>query len=196
MTITVTAFTPLGRYHGFAGVGAVPEHSLVPRGDINFDVIAGAVTAGGTGNEQNIRITNHLPHGFAYAFAEMSCQLYGTGADNWDNSWENHTRESVGVDDTSWVGVLDFSHHTDEGEWHASSATQIGSNYTVHGNPYSKLIVPNEAGAAGTLPGLFCELFNTTQDDAAATISFHLRFRVYDILQSYNSPINTPILVR
>lgn len=186
MTVTQTTFVPTGKYNFYAGTGAVPQAQNVPRGDINFDIINEAVTVGGSGNEQKINVTCNLPTGFTYVFAEMSAYLTGTGADNWDTDANTYIIDQSG--DATWIAPNDFS--STAGFFH-TTVTNFGRAYTLRGPTLTKLIVPLTAQGQ-----LFMSLFNTTQDDAAGIFSFHARFHMYDVLQSFFSPLNTPILTR
>lgn len=85
MALISTTFTPVAGYFPYTGIADVArtERSAIPRAEVVFSQIDGAVTLSGAGDTQRININMSLPRNYAYALVDANMAVTGADATQW-----------------------------------------------------------------------------------------------------------------
>lgn len=191
MATTTSSFSPNPAVFPYQGMPEIPmERSAIPRGEVQYRIVGGAVTIGAVGEDQRIAITCSFPPNFSYVLAEVTMKIaVGQGLDNdWQAVAIGNITDSTGVDinyQTNFEGIN----------------TAIGDDTTVVGPkriygfdnlPKVTILTP-----PGSTPGrLAVTCANLTLAGPVGTLDFFARFYQYDVTQTHHYAVNSPTLIR
>jgi len=190
MTLITTTFTPEATPFPFIGPAPSQElwGTIIPRGEVDYVVSAGAITVAGVGDDQRAQVFCNLPRGFGYVMSECSAMIEGGDVAQWDNGAIFRLRDDNGGDQR-WTVFRRFE----------ASSSVISSGGTTKSKIYellqpvpSKVIICDRP-AAGQLAVLFR---NITTDQDAGLMNFFARFLQYDLNQAFRWAVNSPFPVR
>ncbi len=165
--------------------GSGRGNSIAPFGELIAQVNPSStnVTLSGAGDTQEVICTFTLPVNFVYVLSDVAVNIQVLGAAAL-NTWDDLNYLTYVGDGRVW-GVGWKNVDEDKIATHTSSTSKIYTNAAP---------LPNWAQTGG---GTWHTTFtNLSQEEAAATLYFTMRFLVYSVQQRLDARINTPLLVR
>lgn len=165
------------------------DRSNTPRAEVRFFLSEEDVVAEGAGDTTRIRVALDLPRNFSYALAELFVSISAKV------SGEANTYETSGImiyKNNPLAGVAPFRIFA--GMEQASFTDLSGKprrTYQLTRAPIM-IAIPDEVGALSADLDFDCY----TDATLAATLTVFARFYQYDIAQTYDAAVNTPILTR
>lgn len=193
MTTTTTSITANSSLFPFTGMDAtVLDRSSVPQAEVIFKIFSGAVTVGGSGNEQRLNLTCEIPRNYAYALVGVyaSITVVNGLANTWDDQADLFIVDAVGSD-RSFEAHMNF---TSGAVFDTLALPRKTYGVTDGSMGLVKTIVVPPPNSTGQKFGLSFE--NLTQDGPAALVQLFARCLLFTIEQSHHFAVNTPTLVR
>jgi len=193
MTTTTTSITAAASLFPFTGmVAGELDRSSVPQAEVIYKILNGAVTVGGSGNEQRLDVTFEIPRNYAYAVVGVAVSI--TVVNGLTNSWDDDADLFI-VDATG-------SGRTFEAHMRFGSGPVLDTlgtprkTYAVDSGSFGlvRTIVVPPPNSTGQKFAITFE--NLTQDAPAALVQVFARALLYTIEQAHHFQVNTPMLVR
>lgn len=181
MAVVTTAFAPEARIFPWATVSK-PDDTIVPRAEITFSVVGGAVTVSGVGDTQEVEVTCTLPRNYAYVLADLFYSVALSETNLWPASSSSLYRAQAGPP------VLYLE---------AMSENLVGGgnwlnmrSYRLDDKPTLLLKTPDSTAV------LQSQIHNSNTAQPDAFLWYFARFYMYDFDQANRWEVNTPLLTR
>lgn len=192
MATITTTITPELEHFSLSGfVEPLSDRSYLSRGLVTFTAQNQSIALTGAGDNQRLRINFALPKNFAWAFLDLTMQVYtaAAGTNNWDNNGEftlynaetsgNRTQDvAIGVN-AAGSGVF----------------ADVALDLKVY-RPWGSWCGPLKPATAGENIYATLDMYNSTANDAAYVCDVAARFLQFDIEQVHHVGVNSPMPVR
>lgn len=188
--LTQFAPDPLPVMYGTAGQLAT-DVSNIPRGELDFYIANGSVTAGNATDNQRVEITCTLPRGFAFLLTDLDLYMQVPYA----SDWNVYARANMSNTPNSGMLKSTSAIRLDAGARITKSDDMTYDELVYHPVDLpDRLFYPPANDTSN--PTLVLYLVNATANQGAAFCTFNARFLQYDVLQAHRSPVNTPTYTR
>lgn len=188
MALISTNFTPVVQYFPYTGIADVArtERSAIPRAEIVFAQIDGAVTISGVGDTQRINVNMNLPRNYAYALVDANIAVTGVDALQWATTVAMAVFNDL-------AAVTQKVHLQGVSNGLLNTGADSRKSYTFA--TLTKQIIKPLVGSASSVFAQV-QLSNNTTDQTAMEVDFFFRWFQFDIDQALHFAVNQAILVR
>lgn len=188
MATITSSLVPAAERIGY--IAPVPNQELwqtpIPRGEVVFSLINGAITVSGAGDNQLLLITATLPSGFAYVLAESYLSIKNADVDAWQAVARFRLRDSSNT--PRWS----IHQRYEAGAVINETTANFTRTYQLNCTPMQKVMLCDRA----TSGELVVSCMNLTLDQAAGTVDFFCRFYQFDLNQGFHWAVNTAFPTR
>lgn len=188
MATTATIFAPTPRFFPYAGIDDNQKAITgIPRGEIAFSIIAGAVTVAAAAEFQSIAVTCLPPPSYAYVVREIFASYSADDADDWSG---------CGLGNLSDAEAAGARLNTMIYEMFANGAIDLETVFLRNWTPQQlpkQVVYPTVPNGSIFSQNTFA---NPVADGSAGTFTFNARFLQFDIAQANHYAVNYPLPVR
>lgn len=186
MALVVTTFTPLPELFSYSGLpDVITERSQFPRGEVAFNIFAGAVDAPGAGDNARISIQMSLPPGYAYVLREAHYSLAASDTEDWE-AVAPLTFDNASSGDATWQAPIELF----------SEAKGTSRRIYTKQSDLKQVVLPG--GPTPGITSMLVSITHTNQNDdgLAVTVFATVRFLQFDIEQAHHFEVNQATPVR